>query len=176
MKVIFVNDVLPHHRAGEVKEVKNGFGRNYLLPRGYARMATPSALKQLTSLRAAAEERRRKESMDWQELAEGLSAQAVTIQARSGPTGKLYGSVTNAQIAERISEVLERPIERRRVQIQYPIRQLGSYTVHVRLFEDISADVRVVVEPEGGSSEAAPSTATAAEPSEPQAESEAPTA
>ncbi len=155
MKVIFLEDVPPNHRAGDVKDVKRGYWRNYLGPRGLARAATSSVLQEATTLRRAAEERRRKEAMDWQEVARSLAETPVEITMAAGPTGRLYGSVTRQQIADRVSEITGRSIDRKGVRTSYPIRQVGTFTVPVRLFEDIDADVRVVVRTEQDESQPA---------------------
>ncbi len=145
MKVIFLEDVLPSARAGDVKDVKGGYGRNFLLPRGLAVLATQDALQRAGSLRAEAELRRAQEAKDWTEVAEGLEETPVVLTMRAGPTGRLYGSVTAAQIAEQLSEITGRVVSRRNVRVPVPIREIGEFTVPVRLFEEVSADVKVVV-------------------------------
>lgn len=145
MKVIFLDDVPPSARAGDVKEVKAGYGRNFLLPRGLAVLATRDALQRAGTLRAEAELRRAQEAMDWTEVAEGLEETPVVVTMRAGPTGRLYGSVTAAQIAEQLSEITGRAVNRRNVRVPVPIREIGEFIVPVRLFEEVSADVKVVV-------------------------------
>lgn len=145
MKVIFLEDVPPSSRAGDVKEVKDGYGRNFLLPRKLAVLATSDALQRAGSLRAEAESRRINESKDWSEVAQGLKQNPITIEMKSGPTGRLYGSVTTTQIAEQLTEITGRSISRRGVRMATPIREIGEFTVSVRLFEDVVTDVKVVV-------------------------------
>jgi large subunit ribosomal protein L9 len=153
VRVLFLKDVAPSHRAGDVKEVKNGFGRNYLVPRGLAALATKEALKQATALRAAAEERRLKEAADWQTVANELKENPVVIPMRSGPTGRLYGSVTNSIIAAKLSEMTDRVVDRRGIQIPSPIRQVGTFKLQIRLFEEVGADIDVIVEAESDGTE-----------------------
>ena len=149
MKVIFVKDVPPTARSGEVKVVKDGFGRNYLLPRGLAMLASPVQLKRTEGLRKAAEERRLKEAEEWKKLVAGIRATPVTVTAKAGANGRLFGSVTTSMIAQQLTASTGKTIDRRGVRIASPIRQLGSYTVGLRLIEGVETEVRVQVRPEG---------------------------
>ncbi len=153
MQVLFLEDVAPNHRAGDVKEVKNGYGRNYLIPGGMATLATKAALQQATALRAAASERRIKEASDWRVVAEELEKNPVVIKMRAGPTGRLYGSVTNVMIANELSEMTARPIDRRGIRISSPIRQVGSIKLPIKLFEDVECEIEIQVEAEMDGSE-----------------------
>ncbi len=146
MQVLFLEDVAPNHRAGDVKEVKNGYGRNYLIPRGMATLATKAALQQATALRAAAADRRIKEASDWRVVAEELEKKPVVITMRAGPTGRLYGSVTNVMIANELSEMTDRPVDRRGIRIPSPIRQVGTVKLPIKLFEDVECEIEVQVE------------------------------
>ena len=153
MQVLFLEDVAPNHRAGDVKEVKNGYGRNYLIPKGMATLATKVALQQATALRAAASERRIKEASDWLVVAEELEKKPVVIKMRAGPTGRLYGSVTNVMIANELSEMTDRPIDRRGIRISTPIRQVGTIKLPIKLFEDVDCEIEVQVEADTDGSE-----------------------
>ncbi len=149
MKVIFLKDVLPTGRSGDVKVVKDGFGRNFLLPQGLAVVATESQLKRSEGLRKAAEERVRKEAEEWKKLAGGMRGSNVTVLAKAGTSGRLFGSVTTQMIARELTASTGKEIDRRGIRIPAPIRQIGSYTVGVKLFEGAETEVRVVVKPEG---------------------------
>ena len=153
MQVLFLEDVAPNHRAGDVKEVKNGYGRNYLIPKGMVTLATKVALQQATALRAAASERRIKEASDWLVVAEELEKKPVVIKMRAGPTGRLYGSVTNVMIANELSEMTDRPIDRRGIRISSPIRQVGSIKLPIKLFEDVDCEIEIQVEADTDGSE-----------------------
>lgn len=153
MQILFLEDVVPNHRAGDVKEVKNGYGRNYLIPKGLATLATKGALQQAESLRAAAADRRLKEAEDWQVVAGELETRPVIVKMRAGPTGRLYGSVTNTLIAAEISSMIERKIDRRGIRIPEPIRTLGVVKLSIKLFEDVGADIELHVEGETDGSE-----------------------
>jgi len=146
VQVLFLEDVAPNHRAGDVKEVKNGYGRNFLIPKGMATLATKAALQQATALRAAASERRIKEASDWRVVAEELEKKPVVITMRAGPTGRLYGSVTNVMIANELAEMTARPVDRRGIRIPSPIRQVGTFKLPIKLFEDVECEIEVQVE------------------------------
>ena len=145
MKVLFLQDVRPTARAGDVKEVKNGFARNYLIPQGYAVIATEHELRRAAKLRQQAEDRRLVEAKEWQDLADALKDQKVRIEVRTGPTGRLYGSVTNTMIAAQLAEMTDREIDRKGIQIPAPIRAVGDYRIPARFVEGVSATLIVEV-------------------------------
>lgn len=169
MKVLLTQDVYNLGHAGEVKTVADGYGRNYLLPRGLAVLATPGAVKRADAIRAAALRRRAQEQSDMEAIAQVINGATLTFTARAGEKGKLYGSITTAQIAEKISALLGREFDRRRIALREPIRNVGSYAVQVRLAMDITPVVNVVVTPEG----AAAASASAAADAEPAPAAEA---
>jgi len=145
VKVLFLQDVRPTARAGDVKEVKNGFARNYLIPQGYAVIATEHELRRAAKLRQQAEDRRLVEAKEWQDLADALKDQKVRIEVRTGPTGRLYGSVTNTMIAAQLAEMTDREIDRKGIQIPAPIRAVGDYRIAARFVEGVSATLIVEV-------------------------------
>lgn len=145
MKVLFLQDVRPTARAGDVKEVKVGFARNFLIPQGLAVQATEHELRRASALRGQAEDRRLVEAKEWQDVADALKDQKVRIDVRTGPTGRLYGSVTNTMIAAKVSEMTEREIDRRGIQIPAPIRTVGEYKVPARFVEGVSATLIIEV-------------------------------
>lgn len=145
MKVLFLQDVRPTARAGDVKEVKNGFARNYLIPQGYAVIATEHELRRAAKLRQQAEDRRLVEAKEWQDVADALKDQKVRIEVRTGPTGRLYGSVTNTMIAAQLAEMTDREIDRKGIQIPAPIRTVGDYRIPARFVEGVSATLVVEV-------------------------------
>tara|TARA_B100001964_G_scaffold151615_1_gene166853 strand:+ start:1412 stop:2068 length:657 start_codon:yes stop_codon:yes gene_type:complete len=145
LKVLFLQDVRPTARAGDVKEVKDGFGRNYLIPQGYAVIATEHELRRAANLRQQAEDRRLGEAKEWQEVADGLKEQKVRIEVRTGPTGRLYGSVTNTMIAEKLGEMTNREIDRKGIQIPAPIRAIGDYKIPAKFVDGVSATLAVEV-------------------------------
>lgn len=145
MKVLFLLDVRPTARAGDVKEVKLGFARNYLIPQGFAVQATEHELRRASKLRAQAEDRRLVEAKEWQDVADALKDQKVRIEVRTGPTGRLYGSVTNTMIAAKVSEMTEREIDRKGIQIATPIRAVGDYKIPARFVEGVTANLMIEV-------------------------------
>ncbi len=149
MRVVFLEDVEGVALGGDVKEVKNGFARNYLIPQNLAVPATHNALQKVQGLSVQAEKDRVKTLSDMKELATHLEGVQVNVEMRAGATGQLYGSVTNAMVAERLLELTEREIDRRIIDISEPIRDLGKFEVNVRLHADVHATIGVLVYPLG---------------------------
>lgn len=150
MKVLLVQDVDNLGYAGDVKKVADGFGRNYLIPRNMAVLATPGALKQAETIRKAAEKRRAHETADAQAMANQLAGVELFFERRAGETGKLYGSVTSGEIADGIKAKTGLEIDKRKVALPEPIRQLGEQEVTVKLMIDVATTIKVHVLPEGG--------------------------
>jgi large subunit ribosomal protein L9 len=145
MKVVFLEDVPGGPRTGEVKEVKNGFARNFLLPRGVALPATQQALERAQAHARASERRQNAIDTDARRLVEKMAG-TITLRARVGETGRLYGSITAADIAEELSKRGNTEIDRRTIELGEPIRQVGEHTVHIRLTRNVSTDIQVNVE------------------------------
>ncbi len=149
MRVVFLEDVEGVALGGDVKEVKNGFARNYLIPKSLAVPATHNALQKVQGLAVQAEKDRIRLLSDLRELATHLEGVQINIEMRAGATGQLYGSVTNAMVAERLLELTEQEIDRRVIEIAEPIRDLGRYDVNVRLHADVQTQIAVLVYPLG---------------------------
>ena len=149
MRVVFLEDVEGVAQGGDVKEVKNGFARNYLIPKNLAVPATHNALQKVQGLTVQAEKDRVKMLSDMTELATYLEGVQVNVEMRAGATGQLYGSVTNSMVAEKLLELTEREIDRRVIEISDPIRDLGRFEVNVRLHADVHATIAVLVYPLG---------------------------
>ena len=149
MRVVFLEDVPGVARGGDVKEVKNGFARNYLIPKRLATPATHNALQRIRKLQVQSEETRVKRLADMRELASALSGTRVGVEMRAGSSGRLYGSVTGAIVAERLGEMTERDIDRRIVEMPEPIRDLGVYDLILRLHPEVDARISVLVHPAG---------------------------
>ena len=148
MKVVFFEEVEGTAQVGDVREVKNGFARNYLLPRGLAGAPTPSNLARAERLAKADAIRQSKLDADAAPLAAAIDGQEFTFRARVGEQGRLFGSVTARDIAERLSERAGATIEHRQVQLAQALRQLGAEEVRVRLTRNVSAQISVIVEPD----------------------------
>jgi large subunit ribosomal protein L9 len=149
MKVIFLEDVAGTADAGEVKEVKNGFARNYLLPKNLAAPATPDHLQRVKGIEKAAQTQRLQFSKEWKSVAEAMNGTAVTVEVRVGPSGRLFGAVTGRHIAEKLTEATGREIDHRQVLLGESIHEPGEYPVAIRLYREVHADVTVNVIPEG---------------------------
>ncbi|MBE0410130.1 MAG: 50S ribosomal protein L9 [Anaerolineales bacterium] len=169
MKVLLLKDVFKLGRAGDVKRVATGYGRNFLLPQGLAILATPGALKQVEKIRAQADSQREVLNEELSGVAEKLAGVFLTFPARASETGKLYGSVTTQMISEELSSKVGLEIHRRQVDSQ-PLRTLGEHKVLVRLTVDLVPEVTVVVYREG-ETPPLPGEALPAEPS-PEAQPE----
>jgi large subunit ribosomal protein L9 len=148
MKVLLIKDVYKLGRAGDVKKVADGYGRNFLLPQAMAVLATPGALKQVDHIRTKAAARRAEQNKEMGGLADQLQGVYVTFPTKAGETGKLYGSITTAMIAEALSKKIGTTVERRHVECQ-PIRNLGKFKAIVRLTVDLNPEVLVIVHREG---------------------------
>lgn len=149
MKVIFLEDVAGAADAGEVKDVKNGFARNYLLPRGLAAPATPAQLQRIRAIEAAARQKRLQFSEEWGQVAAMIQGMEVPVEVRVGPNGRLFGSVTGRHIAERLTAATGRTIDHRQVLLGAAIHEPGDYPVSIRLYREVTAEVTVSVVPEG---------------------------
>ncbi len=149
MRVVFLEDVPGVAHGGDVKEVKNGFARNYLIPKSLAVPATHNALQRVEKLSSSAGINRIKLLEDMKQLAEAVEGTQVNVEMRAGSTGRLYGSVTNAIIAESLSELTANEIDRRTIEIAEPIRDLGVYDLNVRLHPEVKTTIKVVVHPAG---------------------------
>jgi large subunit ribosomal protein L9 len=153
MKVVFIEDVPGTAKIGDIKEVKAGFARNYLLPRRLAMPASPSLIKS-AELRAKREERLQ-DARDNEARALGAKLEGVTykITARAGSTGKLFGSVGSVDVAERVSETLGTEFDRHNVVLE-PIKELGDFQATVRLTRNVTVAVGVTVVGEDGTTAA----------------------
>ncbi len=147
MKVLLKVDVENLGYAGEVYSVANGYGRNYLLPQGLAVKASEGMLKQAEAWRKRAETRREEIRAEYEALSAKIIEVVVSFTARAGETGKLYGSVTTAQLTDALNELLGTDIDRRKVGND-PLRSLGEHKVIVRLNADFQPEFTAVIENE----------------------------
>jgi large subunit ribosomal protein L9 len=145
MKVILLNDVKPLGTLGAVVEVADGYARNYLLPRGLAAEASKGSLALLEQQRRAKARRDAEALADAQELATKLEATQISVSAKSGGNGRLFGAVTNANVAESIARELGIEIDRHKIEVPDNIKSLGSYPIEIRLGKNIVAKTTVKV-------------------------------
>ena len=148
MKVLLLKDVYKLGRAGDIKKVADGYGRNYLIPQGLASLATPGALKQVEHIRKQAAVVRANLNQEMSGVADQLKDLVLTFPARASETGKLYGSITTQNIAEQIQRKLGVEVDRRQIDTQ-PLRSLGSHKVNIRLTVDLVPELTVIVHREG---------------------------
>jgi len=148
MKVLLLQDVEGLGKAGEVKTVADGYGRNYLIPKGLAMLATAGAMRQAEHIRRVAAQQQAKQKASAEALAEMLSSLTLTFRARAGEKDRLYGSITNADIAEAIERETGHTVDKRKIQLKEPIRSLGEHRVPIRLMSELIPEVTVIVERE----------------------------
>ena len=148
MKVLLVKDVYKLGRAGDVKKVADGFGRNFLVPQGMAVLATPGAMKTAERIREKAAERRAILNNEMGAVAEILKKVQISFGARAGETGKLYGSITSQEIVDTIEKKSGITVKRQQLDMQ-PLRTLGEHTVRIRLTMDLIPEIKVTVYREG---------------------------
>ena len=154
MKVVFLEDVAGTARIGDIKEVKPGFARNYLLPRRLAMPATPSVVKSAEQ-RAVREQRLQDgRDMDARAVAGRLEGVTLSFSAKAGSTGKLFGSVGTADIATKVGETLGNEFDQHNVLLGEPIKDLGDYPVVVKLTKNVTATINVTVVGEDGTTAA----------------------
>ncbi len=161
MKVLLIKDVYKLGRAGDVKKVADGSGRNFLLPQKLAVLATPGAMKTAEKVRAQAEVQRAALTSELKDLADHINGITLTFPVKAGETGKLYGSITSQDIAKAIQEQTRYEVKRQQIDMQ-PIRELGEFKAHVRLTIDLMPEIKILVHREGESAEAAAEAAAAA--------------
>src|ERR671924_1068713 len=148
MKVLLLKDVYKLGRAGDVKKVADGYGRNFLLPQKLAVLATAGALKQTEKIRSQAEIRRTEQNSELKDLANQINGITLIFPAKAGETGKLYGSITTQDVATAIQEKIRFEVKKQQLDMQ-PIRNLGEFTAHVRLTMDLVPEVKIIVHREG---------------------------
>jgi len=148
MKVILTEDVSPLGKSGELREVTNGYARNYLIPQKKAVPADGGTYRAWLHDIASREEQRKKERAEAEIAATRIASTTLTLGVKVGEGGKLYGSITSKDIADALAR---RGIEvdRHRIDLDEPLRQLGTYKVAIRVSHDLTPEVTVAVEPKG---------------------------
>lgn len=145
MRVVLLQDVPRLGEAGEVKDVASGYARNFLLPRGLAELATPAVMKRVEAIREAEEKRRALLEAEMADVARSLDGVELTFKAKVGVQERLYGAVTSADIAEELGRVTGQEIDKRKIELEEPIRQMGEYEVLVRLSKEMVPKIKVIV-------------------------------
>jgi len=148
MKVILVKDVEGWGTLGDIIDVKPGFARNYLIPKGLAYPATDSYVKHVKEILKQKARKLEREKQKAQEIAEKVDGLEVEIARPVGPTGKMYGSVSSTDIVDAIKEKSGVEIDKKKVMLRNPIRDLGAYNITIRLHPEISAKVKINIIPD----------------------------
>lgn len=145
MRVILLEDVKGVGARGDIAEVKPGYARNYLIPRGLARQATPANLKTWEQERKVRERQVDRELDQARRLAAALDQKEVTIRAKAGEGGRLFGSVTRSDVAEALEALAGLPVDKRRVELEEPLKTVGRHEVPLRLHAQVTVSVAVEI-------------------------------
>lgn len=153
MKVILTNYHEKLGDVGDTVEVKSGYANNYLIPNGLAVPATKGNINQMQLVKQAAVKLEARNIKEAEELAKKLEGLQVTFIVKTGEEGKLYGSITNKDIAEKISEERKIEIDRKKIDMQEHIKELGEYEIELKLYKEVRSSVKVIIEPDEESKE-----------------------
>lgn len=145
MIVILEKDVKGVGKAGEVVKVSDGYARNMLIPRGIAKEATDGNIRNLEKQKAIREEQRQKDLAEARQLAERISKLNVVIVTKSGEGGKLFGSITSKDIADALMEQHKVSIDKRKIILESPIKQMGEYELDAKIYPEVTAKIKVKV-------------------------------
>ncbi len=145
MKVIFLQDVPNVARAGEIKEVASGYGRNFLIPQKLALLASSPAISVVEAQRKVSARNQQQTEAEIVELANQLDGREVFLKAQAGTKDRLYGSITNADIAAELESATGLVIDKKKIELAKSIHQLGSYEVTIRLAKDVTPKIKVTI-------------------------------
>ena len=145
MKVVFLEDVPDVANSGDVKEVADGYARNFLIPRRLASLVTSQVTSQLEAQLSSRAEKQAQIAEEFTKTANLLDGREITLKAKVGAKGRLYGSITSADIADKLSKTSDLVIDKRKIELPEPIRELGSFEVTIRLAKDILPKIQVTV-------------------------------
>jgi large subunit ribosomal protein L9 len=147
MKVIFLKDV-PKGKRGEIKEVADGYARNFLFPKGMALPATPSATKEAKLLLEKKVEHQARQQEEQGKIAQEIEGKELHFKAKAGAKGRLHGAITSANIAEELSRLTGFEIDKKRVEMDEPLHQLGDYEIVINLGTGTQAKIKIIIEEE----------------------------
>jgi large subunit ribosomal protein L9 len=145
LKVMLIKDVVNIGQAGDVKEVADGYGRNFLIPRRMAVLAGRGAEAEARRLREATAKREAKEREDAQELADTIDNKTVVVRLKVGSEDKVFGAITNEDIATALRLQHQVDVDRRKIEVKDPIKQLGEHQVPLRLHRDVTAHINLII-------------------------------
>jgi large subunit ribosomal protein L9 len=147
MKVIFLKDV-PKGKKGEIKEVADGYARNFLLPKGMALPATPAAIKAAKAMSDEKAESQTRQHEELSRIVQELEGKELHFKAKAGVKGRLHGAITTASIADELSRLTGFDIDKKKVELEEPLHHLGSYDVTINLGTGTEAKIKVIIEEE----------------------------
>jgi large subunit ribosomal protein L9 len=148
MKVVFLEDVSVKEKKGDIKEVSDGYARNYLLPRGLALAATPGAVKAAMKISEERERKRVRLHDEYVDLAKQINGKELHFSGKSSAKGTLHGSITAADIAEQLSKMINVDVDRKKIALKSSLHKLGSHEVDVVFSKDATAKITVTIEGE----------------------------
>lgn len=145
MKIILAKDVKSLGATGEIKEVADGYARNYLLPKGLAFEATEAKIKESREKNLKAQKRKDKEEKEARELQQRIDGKTITILARTGNSDKLFGAITVREIADTLQKELKVSIDKKKIELKEPIKHLGKHKAKVRIYPSVQAEIEIIV-------------------------------
>ncbi len=148
MKVILTQNVKNLGKEGDIKEVADGYARNYLIPQGLAREATTSILKETKERQAREQKQKDKEKARAEQIKEKLDGKTIKVIAKTGGGDKLFGAVTAREIADVLKQDLQVDIDRKKIDLNEPIKHLGQYRVRLKIYPSIQAEINIIVSAE----------------------------
>lgn len=148
MKVILLKDVKGTGKKGEVHEVSDGHGRNFLIPRGLAKAATDGTIREQSHIQAAVADRKAKELADAQAQAKHMETLTVSLKGKAGEGGRLFGSLTSKDVADALETQHGITLDKRKIQLEHALKEQGEHTVDVKLYPGVSCKLKVTVKTE----------------------------
>ena len=145
MIVILNRDVKGTGKAGDIVKVSDGYARNMLIPKGYAKEATEGNVRNLEKQKAIAAEKKAEEKAEAQALAEKINERSVTIKTKAGEGGRIFGSITSKDIADALADQHKLTVDKKKIQLDNPIKQTGELTVDIKLYPEVMAKLKVNV-------------------------------
>lgn len=153
MKVILTKDVEKIGNFGEVINVKDGYARNFLIPSGSAVVATAGNLKQIDLVKKSRIKFEAKSIKEADEIAQQLNGLKLIFKVKASPEGKMYGSITSKDIADKILSFKKIEVDRKKIELEDPLKETGNYNIEIKLYKDIKCTVNVIIEPDKKQSE-----------------------
>ncbi|MEI7616056.1 MAG: 50S ribosomal protein L9 [Actinomycetota bacterium] len=148
MKVILIKDIEKVGSFGEVISVKDGYAKNFLIPTGVAILSTPGNIKQVDLIKKSKVKVEAKSVKEANDIAEQLNGLKLLFKVKSSTEGKMYGSITNKDIADKILSFKKIEVDRKKIELEESIKEIGSYEVNIKLYKDVKCSVIISVEPD----------------------------